>query len=1160
MMLSSSGRAFNVMFAVGLMAGCADAGPPLDPAEVLTIRTVGLAYLEENRLDEAAVEFERLVEMAPREPLGYANLGLTYLRMGRLSEAQVEVSRALELEPAAPDVRLILAEIFLAQDRTDDARATLEAALEADPQHVKILYALASMDADIGDSAAAARQASALGQVVELQPANVAARVEQVSALLTSGDASAAAVGLEDLRQLVPEFPVEGQDLFDAALVAARAGDAPGARGPALAFHNVMRTTPAYQRGLMDLRGPGGVLVGFPLVTFSETFGTEVRDAETVLAALRFTDATDIVGIPAGSGAANTGVLAFADYDGDGDRDLFVGGRLLQNEITGFVDVTQVAGLASGQPSAALFGDYDNDGFLDLYVAADGEGRLYRNARDGSFSDVTSSLGLSVPAGAPLFLDFDQDGDLDLSVSGASGGFLLRNNLDGSFTDVTSRAGIGNAGAGGSMAFGDFDDDDDIDFVVSADGRQARVYDNERLGRFAARPEGLGSYAAGTGISSVGDYNNDGFLDVLVAPRGGRAVELYLNESGTTFGADDRPTALLASARDFDVHDAAFIDFDNDGWLDVLLVGESGDEGVIRLFRNAAAGQFDDVSDLLPDVPPLRRIATGDFGDDGDLDIFVSTADGAARLLRNDGGNANRYLKMQLVGLSTGSGKNNHFGLGAKLEVRAGGLYQTRVVTGPDIHIGLGQHARADVVRVRWPNGVPQNLFYPGANQSVVEEQILKGSCPFLYTWDGEAFTFVTDLMWKSALGMPMGLMAAGGTEYAPARPSQEYLRIPGEALRERDGRYEMRVTGELWEVFYIDEVDLVVVDHPDSVDVFVDERFVWPEPDAPLSLHQVSEKRRPLSAVDQLGRDVLPELLASDDNYVTSFEPDRYQGVSEVHDLVLDLGAFDTDESVELYLRGWIFPTDASINVAISQSEELETVMPHLEVVGVGGDWVTVVPVMSFPSGKNKTVIQDLTGLFPTDDHRVRLRTNMNIYWDEAFVSVGSPRAQVVMNRLEPTEADFRYRGFSRQYRKGGRFGPHWFDYEVVSEESPWRPIQGSYTRYGDVLPLIGEADDRYPIMGPGDELAILFDAGPVPPLPEGWSRDFLIYTEGWIKDADVNTADGWRVEPLPFHGMSRYPYGEDEAYPFPELFDVYHTREAVPVPPLGGAMPPSR
>jgi hypothetical protein len=367
-------------------------------------------------------------------------------------------------------------------------------------------------------------------------------------------------------------------------------------------------------------------------------------------------------------------------------------------------------------------------------------------------------------------------------------------------------------------------------------------------------------------------------------------------------------------------------------------------------------------------------------------------------------------------------------------------------------------------------------------------------------------------------------------------------------------------VTGELWEVFYIDEVDLIVVDHPDTVDVFVDERFVWPEPDAPLDLHQVADRRYPASAVDHRGRDVLEALLASDDDYVSGFEPDRYQGVSEVHDLVMDLGAFESGETVELYLRGWIFPTDASINVAISQSSALATVMPYVEVVDGAGQWVTAVPALSFPSGKNKTIIQDLTGLFPTDDHRVRIRTNMNIYWDEAFASVGRPQAEVVLSRLEPTEADFRYRGFSRQHRKGSRFGPHWFDYQSVTQESPWRPIQGRYTRYGDVLPLLEEADDRYPIMGPGDELAIEFDATQVGALPDGWTRDFLIYTEGWIKDADVNTAQGWRVGPLPFHGMSSYPYGPDEAYPFPEVLDVYHTREASSVAPLGGPLPAAR
>ena len=1152
--------AFCCVVGAAVMTSCRDAGPPPDPADLLTIRTVGLAFLEENRLEEAATEFRRLIDMTPDEPLGYANLGLTYLRMGRLDEAEAEVRGALALVPEDPDVHLILSEILLAQDRPEEARTELELGLAANADHVKTLYALASLGSDNAEPSAPARRAAALGSLVDLQQGNVAARVEYVNALLATDDPQGAAIQLEVLRQLVPDFPVEGQDLFAVALEAARAGDVARARGPALAFHNVMRTTPAYQQGLIDLRGPGGVLVGFPVVTFSQAVGADVRDVETVLAALRFTDATEIVGIPGGTTLGGTSVLALADIDGDRDDDIYVDGRLLQNDITGFTDITTAAGLPAGEPTAAIFGDYDNDGALDLYVALGGSGLLFRNHGNGTFEDVTDALGVPLPEGTPLFLDFDQDGDLDLTVAGTAAGVMLRNNLDGSFTDVSARAGVtAPAGLGGSSAFGDLDDDDDLDFVVSTD-QGLRLYDNERLGRMADRADARGLDRRGRGVLSIGDYNNDGFLDLLTASRGEVGVTLHLSSGGLRFDVDQRPSGLLRAATELAIYDAALVDFDNDGWLDVLLVGESADGvGAVKLFRNADAGRFDDVSHLVPALPPLRRVAISDFGDDGDLDIFVSTSDGSVRLLRNDGGNANRYLKMRLVGLSTGSGKNNYFGLGAKIEVRAGGLYQSRVVTGPDIHVGLGRRARADVVRVRWPNGVPQNLFYPGADQSVVEEQILKGSCPFLYAWNGERFEFVTDLMWKSALGMPMGLMAQGDAEYAPPAPSQEYLRIPGDALQLRDGRYEIRVTGELWEVFFIDEVDLLMIDHPDSIDVFVDERFVFAEPDAPLRLHQLSARRRPLSAVDHRGRDVLPALSASDDVYVSDFEPGRYQGVSEVHDLILDLGDFGANEAVQLYLRGWIFPTDASINVALSQSDALGTIMPYLEAINAAGQWETVVPMLSFPSGKNKTVIQDLTGLFATADHRVRLRTNMNIYWDEAFLSVGSTDAPVLVTRLEPETADFRYRGFSRQYRKGGRFGPHWFDYQTVTTESPWRAIQGTYTRYGDVLPLLTEADDRYPIMGPGDELAIHFDAANAPELPDGWTRDFLIYTEGWIKDADLNTADGWRVEPLPFHAMTQYPYGPGEAYPYPELIGLYHTREPTPPAPLAGVPRPT-
>ena len=1148
---------------------CADAPPP-DPAELLTARTVGLAYLEENRLDDAVAEFTRLTEMAPDEPLGHANLGIAFLRQGRLEEAERSVRRALDME-AGSDALLILAEVLLADGRPEAARDALRDALDADSANARVLYALAELDADSTGSTPLARRAATLDLLVAIVPGNVAAHVERLTALLAAGRTEDGAAALEAVRQLEPEFPVEAGDPFDAALLAADRGDAESALAQALAFRNVMRTTPSYQGGLIELRGPGGVLVGFPVVTFSQALGETAVEQSVVLAAIRFTDVSESFGLvsptsgEAGAGPGNgpaSGIVAVADFDSDGDRDVYVGGRLLEDRAEGFIDVTEERGLgAVTAPLAATFADYDNDGHLDLYVAAAGGGHLFHNPGDGGpFAEVTAELGVVLPAGEPLFADLDHDGDLDLALSWTGGGALLRNNLDGSFTHAGDRAGFpnpdgpGGAEPTGTAAFGDFDDDDDLDLVVPDPSGPIRLHDNRRLGLFAeiAAERGL---EAGDGSRLVvsGDYNNDGWLDLLAVGGDGPGVSLFLNDGNGSFDQDLRPSAFLSDAGRLTVHAAAFLDFDNDGWLDVVVAGESGDgSGAVALYRNAAAGRFDLMEDVIPAVPAVHGLVASDFGDDGDLDLFLGLADGGVRLLRNDGGSANRFLKLGLVGLSTGSGKNNHFGIGAKVEVRAGGLYQSRTVTGPELHFGLGRHARADVVRIRWTNGVPQNLFYPGANQSVVEEQILKGSCPFLYAWDGERFSMVTDLMWKSALGMPMGLMAQGDQAFAPPGASREYLRIPAESLRERDGTYELRVTGELWEVFYLDEVELLAVDHPDSVDVFVDERFAFVTGEVPLDIRQVSTRRGLLAATDHHGRDVLAELAVADDRYVADFIPERHQGVSRLHHLTLDLGQVPEDDAVTLYLRGWIFPTDASINVALSQSGQLEAVMPYLQVPDPDGGWRTVVPMFSFPAGKDKTVIQDLTGLLTPGDHRVRIGTTMNIYWDEAFVTVGEPNAPVNVTRMESVSAELRYHGVAEPYHRGGADGPHWFDYGAANPVSPWRPIVGNLTRYGDVTGLLIDADSRYPILGPGDEIALSFSEEGAPPVPEGWRRDFLIYTVGWLKDADLSTAEGWRVGPLPFHGMSAYPYGQRESYPFPDLVDTLHTRVPSPYPSL--------
>ncbi len=529
---------------------------------------------------------------------------------------------------------------------------------------------------------------------------------------------------------------------------------------------------------------------------------------------------------------------------------------------------------------------------------------------------------------------------------------------------------------------------------------------------------------------------------------------------------------------------------------------------------------------------PVARLLVADLDRDGDQDILLASTIGI-HLLRNDGGNAHLGMRVELSALGMGSGKNNTFGIGSKLEIRAGELYQTRVVTAPVTHFGLGVHFKADVLRVQWPNGVPQTIYFPGTDQDVLEAQQLKGSCAFLYTWDGTHFRFVTDLMWRSALGMPLGIMGGkggtGGNAYAAAGASREYVRIPGDALKSRNGRYVLQVTEELWETAYLDQLRLLVVDHPDSAQVFVDERFPPPSRTSGLRLYETVRHRAPLSAVDERGQDVLEDLREHDDRYVSSLTPQRYQGLTEPHALLLDLDRDAGQPGTVLVLRGWIFPSDASINVAVSQQHRVNAEPPVLEVRDTQGKWVSRGSI-GFPSGKDKTMVIDLAGIFPTRDHHIRLRTNMQIYWDQAFVALNAEAAVRTLT-VAPTSGDLHFRGFSRMYRRGGRYGPHWFDYDSVTKKSPWRSITGAATRFGDVRPLLDRSDDQYVIMVPGDETTVEFDA-PAPP-PAGWTRDFLLYSDGWIKDSDLNTAHGTTIEPLPYHAIASYPYVPGDAYP---------------------------
>jgi len=1125
--------------------------------ELMTTQTMGLAYLEEFKLDEAEKEFLKFIKLAPNEKLGYANLGLAYLRMDKYPEAKKQLAEAIKIDPKDADIRLLLATVYQMNDERDKAISELKDALTFAPDHIKILYDLTELYAAANDEESQQQRKKFLLQLVEKAPANLVPQLNLTEIYIHNGETDKAIAQLEIIHKQFPEFPKEAIDYYNKTLSLLQKKDKETAIVQFTIFHNYLKVTSPYQAGIMDLKGPGGSLIGFPLITYDQQPASLSGENKSLLDVIKFTDATTSAGlniVPVNNEDKNgdykysTHVEA-ADYDSDGDIDLYVGSYdqassiykhyLFNNEMGRFKDVSQEAGLKhSGKEASATFADYDNDGFLDLYIVKEGGDILYRNAGKGVFEDVTdkAQIGSKTGGNKALFFDMDHDGDLDLYETRSNSNLMFRNNSDGTFQEQSEKMGLSCKNANSrDAAFGDFDDDGDIDLFIANENSGNNLFSNQRQGFFKDITEESGlKSTGGSSAVAVGDYNNDGFLDLFVTSVNAGQHELFRNKGNGSFELVKNSKEMFSELQHVKAYDAKFFDFDNDGFQDLIIAGESEEKGGrgIFLYHNDGKGNFENVSRLLPEEPKSgRQIALFDYNDDGDLDIVIAGLNGGITLLRNDGGNQNHYVTMKLVGLRAGSAKNNHFGIGAKVEVRSGDLYQSMIVTDPTVHFGLGNRSKADNIRITWTNGVPQNILSPATDQALIEAQTLKGSCPFLFTWNGNEFVFVKDVMWRSALGMPLGIMG-GNTAYAFPDASDDYIKIPGDILKPDKGLYSIQLTSELWETMFFDKVQLVAVDHPDSVDVFVPEQFS-PPPFPGNKQFQVKEKHTPVSATDSQGNNILPTITAKDDNYLSDFKPDKYQGVTEMHDLILDPGDVGKNKNLFMFLNGWIFPTDASINVALSQSANLKVIRPFVQVINSKGEWVTVIENLGFPMGKDKTVIADLTGKFLSGDHRIRIRTNMEIYWDYIFFSDNVSNAPVISTVLNPVSADLHYRGFSRTYRKGCRYGPHWFDYSDVDKNKKWRDLSGNYTRYGNVLALLTESDNKYVISNAGDETSIQFDSKVLPELKTGWKRDFLIHSVGWVKDGDINTALGSTVLPLPFHGMKSYPPSENDIYP---------------------------
>ena len=361
--------------------------------------------------------------------------------------------------------------------------------------------------------------------------------------------------------------------------------------------------------------------------------------------------------------------------------------------------------------------------------------------------------------------------------------------------------------------------------------------------------------------------------------------------------------------------------------------------------------------------------------------------------------------------------------------------------------------------------------------------------------------------------------------------------------LAPKDGHYVLQLTNQLEEIIYVDALELVAVDHPPEFDVYPNERLLSQPPYPEFKLYPLHNLRPPVAAKDHRGLDVLATLEEIDDEWYDGFDRLDIHGYAEDYALELNLGDLSEFAHPVLLGYGWVDYAHSTSNWSAAQ-RGLSLYPPRLSVADGEGGWVEVSADMGCPAGLPKHALFDLAGLFPSDDYRLRIETNTALYWDQLLVGDAAD-VPLTVHRLQPAQSDLHWRGYPAHTSIKGTFAFR-YHYDQLVLEAPWGTHAGAFTRFGPVEELVGDIDDRFVIMFHGDELTVEFAALPQP--ADGLVRSFLLYADGFGKDMDLHSAHSLTVGPLPFHGMSGYPYPAHERYPQTsahlEYLQEYNTR----------------
>ena len=1087
------------------------------------------------------------VQPNPAEAYRLNTLGVAYMNQQRPADAQKYFEQSLAANPQFEVARLNLGISFLAQQKLEPARTALAAAAEKLPKDPFAWYNLGLTYKDLGDAEKGVEAFTHVTQLVnEADPWYF---VGYLDSQLQRYDQAIAA-----FQKALALAPYHASAEFGLARAYQRSGNATEAREHLATFQKITAN---------HLGTPFGAAYGdqgrFSLAELPRSSALNAPPAIPVHFVPQFISTA--ISAPAATPVGPSNGACFFDYDNDGKPDLFFvgsdptyGSHLLRNLGNGkFADVTKLAGLENAAPGfGCAAGDFDNDGHTDLAVCYTDGVRLFHNTGEGKFEDVTEKAGVRREPGCRglTWVDYDHDGDLDLYIVNAPSFFavnppgkngphnvLWRNNGNSTFTDVSAETALGVEGTGGGVVTTDFNNDRAIDFVIPGGDDGASIFLNPREGKFTRslaidfKKENL---PPAVGVVSF-DFNKDGWMDLAFTHAGAPGISLWRNVDGKHLERVPLPDFGWQSGWGISA-----IDYDNDGWIDLVAAGESSKGGELRLLRNLGAKGWADVTkEVHLDSVKLsqpRAIAVADLSGNGDADLVVTQLGNAPLILKNEGGNQHNWMDIDLKALA-----DNKSAIGTKVELYAGALYQKWEVQGasgylgqnaPAIHAGLDEEKNAEVVRLLWPTGVPQDEINlaAGKAQSIAELDRRGSSCPVLFSWNGKEYEFIADMIGPGVVGHWVGPGVHGVAERDVPDPD-EYLKVGAASVRPLHGMLSFRFMEPMEETVYLDQLRLVAVDHPSVYEVYPNERFVSAPPFPDSRVIASRDAHPPLGAWDDRGNDVLSLISKHDRKYVTSFDSLPFAGFAKLHYVELDLGAWDATKPLRLIIDGYTDYFTATSMYAADQAG-VKVIAPYVEALNSQNKWVRVEDDMGFPAGLERTMIANLSGKLRVGTRHIRIVTNLKIYWDAIRIDQTPDAPEIRTSEVPLAKASLEFLGYPKEIRLTPASDTI-YSYANRSRSGPYAHAEGNYTRYGDVLGLLRAVDDRFVVFGSGEGVKLEFDPRRLPALPAGWVRDYFFYANGFEKDLDFYAAYAFSVEPLPRHGMIPYPYPAGKEYP---------------------------